>query len=187
MSSFSQKKEIEEIRLYHSTLNQEYKDSITSPLSKEDRSKFVAHQFYPIELSYRVVANLIVTSDEKPFKMPTTKGIDKDYIKYGELHFVLHGKKLKLNVYRSLVLMKKEEFKNYLFLPFKDYTNSKETYGGGRFIDLEIPNTKTMVVDFNKAYNPYCAYSDKYACPITPIENTLPIEVKAGIKGPIEH
>lgn len=184
---FSQKLEKEEIQLYQTNLSKEYKDSITSPLSKEDRAKFTAHQFYPIDLSYRVFANLVLTPDEKPFKMASTKGEDKEYIKYGELNFILQGNELKLNVYRSLALMKTEKYKKHLFLPFKDLTNSIETYGGGRFIDLEVPGVKTIILDFNKAYNPYCAYTDKYSCPITPIENTLNLEIKAGIKGPESH
>ena len=184
---FSQKLEKEEIQLYQTNLSKEYKDSITSPLSKENRAKFVEHQFYPIDLSYRVFANLVLTPDEKPFKMASTKGEDKEYIKYGELNFILQGNELKLNVYRSLALMKTEKYKNYLFLPFKNLTSGKETYGGGRFIDLEVPSSKTIVLDFNKAYNPYCAYTDKYSCPITPIENTLNLEIKAGIKGPESH
>jgi len=69
-----------------------------------------------------------------------------------------------------------------LFLPFKDLTNGNKTYGGGRFIDLVIPKSKTIVIDFNKAYNPYCAYSPKYSCPIVPKENYLTVPIKAGVK-----
>ena len=71
---------------------------------------------------------------------------------------------------------------DHLFLPFTDNTNGVETYGGGRYIDLKIPAGNTINIDFNKAYNPYCAYSDKYSCPIPPPENHLDIEIKAGIK-----
>ena len=76
------------------------------------------------------------------------------------------------------------EFENYLFLPFNDTSNGKTTYGGGRFIDLEIPEkgSKTISIDFNKAYNPLCAYNHKYSCPIPPAENNLSIEIPVGVK-----
>lgn len=185
--SFGQTKEREEITIFQVNLNKEYKDSVESPLSKDDRLKFKKHQFYPIDLSYRVLADFILTPNEKTFDMPTTSGKFKEYVKYGEVHFMIHKRKFKLNVYRSIALLKLEEYKNYLFLPFKDFTNSIETYGGGRYMDLIIPETSKIIIDFNKAYNPYCAYSDKFSCPIIPIENSLKIDIKAGIKGSIEH
>ena len=73
-------------------------------------------------------------------------------------------------------------YKDYLFLPFTDPTNGVTTYGGGRYLDLMIPATKVVQLDFNKAYNPYCAYSGNYSCPIPPEENHLEIEIKAGVK-----
>ena len=81
------------------------------------------------------------------------------------------------------------DYANYLFLPFNDNTNGKTSYGGGRFIDLEIPEagSKTIVIDFNKSYNPYCAYNHKYSCPIPPSENNLNVEISAGVKAYKEH
>ena len=176
-----------DIITFQKDLNLEYTDSIRSPLTRAERLKFTKHEFYPIDLKYRVKATLVRTPAEKPFKMATTKGTTKDFVKYGELNFVLNGKKYKLNVYQYLILLEKEETKNYLFLPFRDLTNSVETYGGGRFIDLTLPEGNTIILDFNKAHNPYCAYTDRFACPITPMENTLNIKIKAGIKGPKDH
>ena len=69
-----------------------------------------------------------------------------------------------------------------MFLPFSDLTSGNETYGGGRYIDLEIPKGKTITIDFNQAYNPYCAYNPKYSCPIVPAENELLTNVNAGVK-----
>jgi hypothetical protein len=81
------------------------------------------------------------------------------------------------------------EYADYLFLPFNDASNGKTTYGGGRFIDLEIPaaGNKTIEIDFNKAYNPYCAYNHNYSCPIPPDENNLNILVNAGVKDFAHH
>ena len=77
--------------------------------------------------------------------------------------------------------MKREGLEDYLFLPFIDDTNGEESYGGGRYIDLRIPEGDTIVIDFNKSYNPYCAYNDKYSCPIVPRINYLALEVRAGV------
>jgi uncharacterized protein len=105
-----------------------------------------------------------------------------EYKKYGELYFELDGKKLKLNVYQNIDLIKKKGYEDYLFLPFSDVTNGKESYIGGRYIDMRILNNKTWTIDFNKAYNPYCAYNYKYSCPIVPLENDLDVEINAGVK-----
>jgi uncharacterized protein len=87
-----------------------------------------------------------------------------------------------LNIYRNIDLSKKKEYKNYLFLPFLDLTSGNESYGGGRYIDMRIPKGNIITIDFNKAYNPYCAYNHKYSCPVVPDENNLNIEIKAGVK-----
>ena len=79
-------------------------------------------------------------------------------------------------------MSKKYEYAGFLFLPFKDLTNGKETYGGGRFMDILIPDTDKIILDFNKAYNPYCAFSHRYSCPLPPFENWLKTEIPAGEK-----
>jgi uncharacterized protein (DUF1684 family) len=105
-----------------------------------------------------------------------------EFVKYGEAHFVLNGMEYKLNVYQSPALQGAKAQDDSLFLPFTDQTNGEETYEVGRYIDLEIPSSGEIVIDFNMAYNPYCSYNHNYSCPIPPAENTLPIEVKAGEK-----
>ncbi|RYD73146.1 MAG: DUF1684 domain-containing protein [Sphingobacteriales bacterium] len=94
----------------------------------------------------------------------------------------IDGKSFKLNIYQSQDLKKIEKYKNSLFLPFTDLTSGVESYGGGRYVDLEIPEGELIPIDFNTAYNPYCAYNHKYSCPIPPQENDLAIEIKAGVK-----
>jgi uncharacterized protein (DUF1684 family) len=101
--------------------------------------------------------------------------------------FNLKGNAYRLNVYQNQDLMKKEGFEDYLFLPFLDDTNGEESYGGGRYIDLGIPEGDEVVIDFNKAYNPYCAYNEKYSCPIVPRENYLDLKVEAGVKAFQKH
>ena len=150
---------------------------------KEGEETFVA--FYEPNEAYRVKCDFKPKKGGKPFELPTSSGKTKTYSKLGELHFVLAKKKYKLAVYRSLALMNNPLYKDYLFVPFKDATNGNETYGGGRYIDLrmkEIKANKEIIVDFNKAYNPYCAFANGYNCPIPPQENHLTVRIEAGEK-----
>ncbi|WP_281615206.1 DUF1684 domain-containing protein [Flammeovirga sp. SubArs3] len=171
-------KEIEE---YQEELNTEYRTKGETPLSEKDRLAFKEHEFFPIDSTYKVEAKFKRVKG-KPFKMKTSSKSKPTYEKYGELTFTLQGKKYKLTVFQSHRLRAMEEYKDYLFLPFMDKTNGFTTYGAGRYLECSIPEGKTIIVDFNKAYNPYCAYSDGYACPIPPKENFLNTEIKAGIK-----
>jgi uncharacterized protein (DUF1684 family) len=172
----------EAVVAFQKELNAEYADSVKSPLLKKDLKTFKALDFYPINGNFFVNAKFIRTPDEKPFEMPTTTSRKPMYVKYGEAHFSIDGKKFKVNIYQSLDLKKIEEYKDALFLPFTDLTSGVDSYGGGRYIDLKIPQGDTISIDFNTAYNPYCAYNHKYSCPIPPQENDLAIEIKAGVK-----
>ncbi|WP_100616071.1 DUF1684 domain-containing protein [Confluentibacter citreus] len=163
-------------------LNAEYKDASKSPLKDKDRKKFEGLDFFKFDPMYVVNARLERTPDSKWFNMRTTTSrVSKERV-YGILHFELKGKPYQLNVYQGEETMKLEGMEDYLFLPFLDETNGFESYGGGRYIDLRIPKGDTIEIDFNKAYNPYCAYNDKYSCPIVPRENYLQTKVEAGVK-----
>jgi len=167
---------------FQKTINSEYADPKTSPLMEADLKTFKTLDFYPVNSKYFVNAKFVKAENEKVFEMKTTGTRTPKYIKYGTLYFTLDGVKLKLNVYRNIDLSKTEEYKDHLFLPFSDLTSGKESYIGGRYIDLKIPKGKTIAVDFNQAYNPYCAYNHKYSCPLVPLENDLKVEIKAGVK-----
>ncbi|WP_281239548.1 DUF1684 domain-containing protein [Flavobacterium praedii] len=180
---FAQEKfDVAVVEKFQKELNAEYADAKTSPLLAEDLARFKALDFYPINEKAFVVAQFIRTENEKPFEMPTSTTRKPMYVKYGEARFQMEGKEFKLNIYRNIELSKKEEYKDYLFLPFSDLTSGKESYIGGKYIDLKIPSGNTIVIDFNLSYNPYCAYSPKYSCPKVPLENDLGIEIKAGVK-----
>lgn len=172
----------EEIGTYREKLNIEFSDTASSPLTKEGLAHFQELEFFPIDPEYRVEASFILNPDPDPFEMPTNTTRKPIYVKYGEAHFELHGQDIVLEIYQSEAAKKMKEFKEYLFLPFKDLTNGNESYGGGRFLDLKIPAGKTIIIDFNKAYNPYCDYNHKYSCPIPPEVNHLNIEIPAGVK-----
>jgi uncharacterized protein len=173
---------LKEIVDFQKGLNANFKDALRSPLKKENLENFNGLDFFPANESYRVLATFKRTAKEKVFFMKTTTDHLPEYLKYGELIFSLNGKQYKLNVYQNVQLIQKQGFEHYLFLPFTDLTNGSESYGGGRYIDLRIPELKTVILDFNKAYNPYCAYNDAYSCPIPPAENFIEQEIKAGVK-----
>lgn len=183
VTSCSQKKQpIQGETEFQRNLNSEFKDASKSPLKKKDRKDFRGLEFFKVDSAYVVQATLKTTPDEQPFKMKTTTDRLPEYVKYGEITFNLENETFTLNVFRDLDLMKEEGFEDYLFLPFLDDTNGDETYGGGRYLDLRIPEGDVMIVDFNKAYNPYCAYNEKYSCPIVPRDNYVGVNIKAGVK-----
>lgn len=167
---------------FQKEINAEYKDATSSPLKDKDRKKFKGLDFFKFDSTFVVKASFKRTPGEKVFQMKTTTSRLPEYVKYGVITFQLQGESYSLNLYQNQGLIKKEEYKDYLFLPFLDDTNGEESYGGGRYIDLRIPEGDTIEIDFNKAYNPYCAYNDKYSCPIVPRVNYLALNVRAGVK-----
>lgn len=171
-----------EILSYQEEMNLEFADSNHSPLDSVDFVNFKALDFYPPDFKYRVTADIVKAENQIPFKMPTTTDRSPEYIKFGELHFKLSGEKLRLSVYQNIEQVKNEAYKDYLFLPFTDLTNGLTTYGGGRYIDLRYNGEEIVILDFNKAYNPYCAYAHRWSCPIPPEENDLSVEIMAGVK-----
>ncbi|SFB76323.1 hypothetical protein SAMN04487891_102173 [Flagellimonas taeanensis] len=173
---------VAEILEFQEELDESFKDPETSPLTDKHRKDFEGLDFFEPDTLYIVKARFERTPDAIPFFMPTTTDRKTQEVLFGIAHFTLNGAEHQLEVYRSLDLMDQEEYKDYLFLPFLDGTNGEETYGGGRYIDLSIPEGDTLVIDFNKAYNPYCAYNKKYSCPLVPRQNYLRTKVRAGVK-----
>lgn len=183
LNSFSQEKfNAEAARAYQQQLNEKFADPEESPLDKADLENFENLEFFEVDKEFIVEAEFVRTPSEAPFQMQTSTNRLPVYVKYGELYFKLKGKELKLNVYQNQELVENPEYFDYLFLPFTDLTNGKTTYGGGRYLDLRIPDSTKVVLDFNRAYNPYCAYSGSYSCPVPPEENALEIEIAAGVK-----
>ena len=164
-------------------LNSEFKDASTSPLTKKGLKKFKGLEFFPVNDKFKVLAKLIKTPDAPTFNFPTTTSRVAVYKKYGEIVFKIDESEFKLDIYKDV--NPSDKYKDNLFLPFLDKTNGKTSYGGGRFIDVLTTDEKangTIEIDFNKAYNPYCAYSDRYSCPITPQNNYVDIAIEAGVK-----
>lgn len=171
-----------EAKAFQKALNHQYRDPKDSPLDSLDRIGFKHHDFFPLSATYCVPVTFLRTPDEPPFEMPTVSGKTKTFVKYGELHFTLNGRKDTLYAYQNLKLAAQKEYENDLFIPFKDETSGEEAYGGGRYIDWKIPATDKAFLDFNQCYNPYCAYSTGWSCPIPPQENYVDSKVLAGVK-----
>jgi len=175
------------IKDFQYEMNKEFSDAETSPLTEEDLKDFKTLVFFPIDSTYKVKARFELEKTPILFEMPTTTERLPIYKTYGKAIFNLQDSELILHIYQNQELIQKPEYKNHLFIPFTDKTNGIESYGGGRYIDVEIPDGDTIIIDFNRSYNPYCAYNYKYSCPIPPKENNLPIAIHAGIKAFDNH
>ena len=171
-----------EILKWQKEMDEQLMDKEESPLGKKELKQFKGLDYYAIDSTFRVKARFVRTPNELPFNMPTTTERLPIYVKYGEAIFTLDGKEFTLPLYQSQPLLNVDAMEDYLFLPFTDDTNALETYGGGRYLDLSIPEGDFIIIDFNKAYNPYCAYNERYSCPIPPKANRLDIEIRAGVK-----
>ncbi|WP_343329253.1 DUF1684 domain-containing protein [Polaribacter staleyi] len=176
--------------VYQQELNASYKDASKSPLKKKDLRNFNGLEFFTVDSTFIVNAKFTKTENAPTFKMATTTDRKPLYKEYGLLDFTLNGKNCKLTIYQSQDDLRDEKYKDYLFLPFTDDTSGNESYGGGRYMDVmttDIKPDNTVVLNFNNTYNPYCAYNDKYSCPLTPRKNHLDLEIKAGVKAFKKH
>jgi len=157
-----------------------FKNHQRSPLLPQDKGHFKGLKYYPFDpqyvLSGQIERFIFHINNPKYYAtFLTNKGTSKRYLRYGKFHFTLNGKEYTIEIYKSIL-------SDYLFIPFKDKTNEKETYGGGRYIDAEILPDYKMVLDFNMAYHPSCAYNEKFVCVLPPRENMTDIEIRAGEK-----
>jgi uncharacterized protein (DUF1684 family) len=164
----------------------ELSDTTYGVLNQEEIDAFHGLDYFDFNSLLQVEA-AFTKSVGKVFKMPTSTERTPKYRRYGYVDFEVNGVTCHLEVYQNMPLRKDKEYKDYLFLPYRDLTSSNETYGGGRFLDVRIPKGKTLIIDFNQAYNPYCAYSYRYSCPIPPACNTLNVKIEAGEKVPLGH
>jgi hypothetical protein len=151
-----------------------------SPLLPQDKRNFKGLKYYPFNSQYmfsgRIERFVFNINNPKYYAtFLTDKGTSKRYLSYGKFRFTLDGKQYAIEIYKSIL-------SDYLFVPFKDKTNGKETYDGGRYLDAEVLPDYEMVLDYNMAYNPSCAYNEKFVCILPPRENMLDMEIRAGEK-----
>ncbi len=152
--------------------------NVESPLTEEQKRDFKELNFYPIDPNYKVKARLIPVENRKVREVPMTDGSVERYIEHSYAEFELGGKTNRLLLLQSV---SESDMRNF-FLAFADETSGRETYGGGRYINARQDGKNSITIDFNLAYNPYCAYNPDYACPLPPKENILNISIQAGEK-----
>lgn len=171
---------------YINEINKEREDKDrfmrTSPESPfaENPEHFTSLHYYPADIGYKITADLRPMQNKKTVILGTSDGKEQRYVEYAHAEFDLGGLHHKLLI---LEVIDAGPFRGKLFLAFGDETSAEETYGAGRYLDVsKVPGSNTIVLDFNKAYNPYCAYAEKYSCPFPPSENLLKVAINAGEK-----
>ena len=158
--------------------DQFFKTSAESPI--KNKSGFTGLKYYEPDLKYKIVAQLIPIENKKVVTLPTNDGKEQRYIEYAYAEFTLDDEPNRLLILEGIDV---GPIRGKLFVAFGDETSAVETYGGGRYLDVnKVPGSTTIVLDFNKAYNPYCAYNASYSCPLPPQENLLKIPIRAGEK-----
>lgn len=158
-----------------------FSESSRSPIPSQKRENFEDLNYYPLDPKYRFELQLYEHDDKEEIEIDTTGDEDRGYIRWGEFRFEAESEQQVLHAY-------KKESEESFFVPFRDSTSGDETYGAGRYMDLDESKhlgEGRWIVDFNEAYNPWCAYSDSYSCPLPPPENWLEIPIRAGEKKPL--
>lgn len=158
-----------------------FADSPRSPLPPDERASFDGLDYYPPDPDYRFVLSLHEADEPQRIAVTTTTDGDREYVAVGRFRFDLGGQERSLTAYRS------PGGDGTLWLPFRDATNGETTYDAGRYLDLDAETDREAgrwVVDFNRAYSPFCAYSDAYECPLVPAANRLEAPVPAGERYP---
>ena len=163
---------------HRAQMEAEYLKSDDSPFDKEMRARFAGFSYFAGNAAYCADASFERTADTKQFDMAAFNGKTIPFQKYGVFHFTLAGATHTLTAYQRMDLPPAE--RNWVLIPFQDSTNGKETYGGGRYLQLDFPIAGHTVLDFNHAFNPLCAYDSKFTCPVPPRENRLTIAIPVG-------
>jgi uncharacterized protein len=167
----------EEVLSYRREKDAAFRNEADSPIPSAERHVFRGLRYYDPDPAYYVPTRLVPPADPTEVTMPTSDGDERVYEVAGTFEFGVAGNKGMLTVYRQ------DATDTSLFIPFKDTTAPKETYGAGRYLDLPWrPANSILFLDFNLAYNPYCAYNDDFSCPFPPRENWLSFPIRAGEK-----
>lgn len=150
-----------------------FKNHFQSPLTREQKRDFKGLNYFPENEALRLEVVVKPLNDSSPMMMQTSTGGAQEYFRYGKFKFGVDGQEAELTIYQS---------ENGFFLPFVDSLAGTETYPAGRYLEPEVLPGNRFLVDFNIAYNPYCAYNEMWSCPITPAENRLKVPIRAGEK-----
>jgi len=162
--------------------DRQFRSGRNSPLTADQMRDFRQLSYFPVDPAYRVSARFVANPEPHLFAIQTSTGEERVYVRVGRLEFKLDGKNMTLMTYQSEEEARMKGKGGHLFVPFTDKTSGRHSYGGGRYLDIGWPQGETTIIDFNLAYNPYCAYNHNYSCPIPPRENSLPVAILAGEK-----
>jgi len=186
--SFGQTEEefLVDLDLYRLNKHEECADSAQSPLAPEDVAGFTGLNYYEPDYSFLIKAKYKVQTGPV-FEMVTSTDRRPKYRKYAKLTFKVDGEKCVLWAYQNIKLSMNPLYAKHLFIPFGDATNGFDSYGSGRFLDIDMVDGKSIMIDFNKCYNPLCSYDHRFSCPIPPLENILDVKIEAGEKNYKEH
>lgn len=165
--------EMSELEEFRAEKNRVFKGSRQSPLTPEQKKDFQGLNYYPENPDLRFELPIEKYDHPEKIEMQTSTGDIQTYQRFGRIHFTVDGQPAELTLYAD---------SHGLFLPFVDALANKETYGAGRYLEPDILADGRVAVDFNLAYNPYCAYNELFSCPLTPFENRLKVPIRAGEK-----
>ncbi len=162
-----------ELELFRQQKDEFFRNSPHSPLTPEQRRTFQGLRYFPANPALNLTLELEEFQQQDTVQMQTTAGEVQRYERTGRIRFEVDGQPVELTVFRN---------EHGYFLPFADSLAGQETYGAGRYLEPEVLPDGRLQVDFNYAYNPYCAYNPAYSCPITPAENRIQVPIRAGEK-----
>ena len=158
--------------------DKELRDGRESPVPPGKRDAILPLPYFPIDPAYAVPASLKLSAERPTFEIPTSTGTLRKMQLVGVLEFTLGGERRSLGAFVEAGTQRIES----LFVPFADLTTGKDTYSAGRYLDIDPTRTGYYTIDFNQAYNPYCAYNASFECPLPPPTNRLKVPIKAGEK-----
>jgi uncharacterized protein len=175
MTDLDSKDWIRQVQDFRKGKDEFFATSHESPLAHGNTDSLKMLRYFPPDPKYKVQVTLHKYDNPEKISMNTSKGTRQQFHRLGYFEFDIEGKKVKLHAYRSV-----ERESNELFIPFRDGTSGKESYGAARYLDIGETSDDNYGIDFNYAYNPYCAYTDVYICPLPPKENWLEVRILAG-------
>lgn len=180
-AAFDAERYIHAVEDFRKNKDEDFKEAGDSPIPARDQAAFTGLRYFPPDPALRVVASVEPAAGGRALRMQTSDGRERDYDRAALLRFTIDGQEYHLTAYRTPDGDEDEPY----FIPFRDAQAGKETYGAGRYLEVRAPHAhageqRQVTLDFNLAYNPYCAYNPGYSCPIPPAENTLKVAIRAG-------
>jgi uncharacterized protein (DUF1684 family) len=180
MSCSAQASCLDSLAKHRAQIETDYLKSDDSPFDKELKAGFAGFSYFSGDSAFCVAASFEPSADSKVFAMPSFNGKTLPFRKYGVFHFQLSGAQRSLSAYQRMDLPADQ--RQWVLIPFRDMTTGHETYGGGRYLQVDLPVPVRTSLDFNRAFNPLCAYKSVFTCPIPPAENWLKVRIAAGEK-----